>query len=203
MALVVLATGTLPQSARLSPEEQVGWNTEWTTTASWLDTVGLSQIVGSGWFTALCIMLLINITAGILCSINRKLAFYRGDQKPKYELRGNNFLVEVPTFLGNKPGSAGKTVCMRGLPGLFGLILFHMGIAVIVLASLWRGTVDFSDYIELSQGEVFSGQPGKFQRHQPPPETFDFILRLDRAEIIVRDGKYLDEFRGHFSYRQG
>jgi len=201
MTLVILAAGTLPQSARLSPEEQAGWATEWETTASWLDTLGLSQIVGSSWFTVLCIVLLINITAGTLVSFSRKLAFLRGTLKPQYELHGSGELSEVPSFLGKKPENIGVTVRMGGVPGLFGLTLFHLGIAVIVLASFWRGAVDFSDYLELSEGEVFSGQPGKFQRLQAPSEPFNAILRLDRAEIEVRDGKYLGEYRAHFSYR--
>ncbi len=203
MTLVVLAAGTLPQSARLSPEEQIGWETEWEATASWLDTLGLSQIVGSGWFTALCVVLVINMSAGILVSFRHKLAFYRGDLKPKYEIQGSGSLLGSPPFLGKKPDSTSTVSQVRGALGLFGLTLFHIGLAVIVLAGFWRGAMDFSDYIELSEGEVFSGQPHKFQRRQAPPELFDAILRLDRAEIEVRDGKYMGEFRGHFSYKQG
>ncbi|MCF6353656.1 MAG: cytochrome c biogenesis protein ResB [Candidatus Polarisedimenticolaceae bacterium] len=202
MTLAVLAAGTLPQSARLSPEEQVGWDTEWEAAASWLDTLGLSQIVGSGWFIGLCVILLINMTAGTLLSIGRKWAFYRGNLKPGYELRGSGVAPAVsPPFFTKKAASAGAVSQLRGAPGLFGLPLFHLGIAVIVLAAFWRGAMDFSDYLELSVGEVFSGQPAKFQRRQPPPEPFDAVIRLDRAEIEVRDGKYMGEFQGHFSYQ--
>ncbi len=202
MTLAVLAAGTLPQSARLSPEEQVGWDTEWETTASWLDTLGLSQIVGSGWFTGLCVVLLINMTAGTLAAFSRKWAIYRGHSKPGYELRGSGAAPAVPPpFFKKSTGGMGTVSQMRGAPGLFGLTIFHLGIAVVVLAAFWRGAMDFSDYLELSVGEVFSGQPGKFQRRQPPPEPFDAVIRLDRAEIEVRNGKYMGEFRGHFSYQ--
>ncbi len=202
MTLVTLAAGTLPQSARLSPEEQTGWDTEWETTASWLDTLGLSQIVGSGWFAGLCIVLLVNITAGTLVSFGRKQAFYRGDLKPAYELQGSGTPPAVaPPFFGKRASGNGTASQMRGTPGLFGLTLFHLGIVVIVLGGFWRGAVDFSDFVELSVGEVFSGQPGKFQRRQPPAEPFDAVIRLDRAEIEVRDGKYMGEFRGYFSYQ--
>jgi len=202
MTLVALAAGSLPQSARLSPKQQAEWETEWEATASWLDTLGLSQIVGSDWFAALCIILLINLTAGILASFSRKLAFYRGDLPPNYELQHRGSMPDVPSFLGTPPKIVGKQSRMRGIPGLFGLTLFHLGIAVIVLACFWRGALDFSDFVELSVGEVFSGQPDKFQRRQPPPEPFDAVLRLDRADIEVRDGKYMGEYRGHFSYQQ-
>ncbi len=202
MTLAVLAAGTLPQSARLSPEEQIGWDTEWETTASWLETLELSQIVGSGWFTGVCVVLLINMTAGTLVSFGRKWAFYRGDLKPGYELRGSGAppAVALP-FFGKRPDGIGVVSQMRGTPGLFGLTLFHLGIAVIVLVGFWRGAMGFSDFMELSVGEVFSGQPGKFQRRQIPPEPFDAVISLDRAEIEVRDGKYMGEFRGYFSYQ--
>lgn len=202
MTLAVLAAGTLPQSARLSPKEQVGWDTEWEATASWLDTLGLSQIVGSGWFTGLCVVLLINMTAGTLVSLGRKWAFYRGDLKPGYELRGSGATPAAPPpFFTKGTAGVGTVSQLRGALGLFGLPLFHLGIAVIVLAAFWRGAMDFSDYLELSVGEVFSGQPAKFQRRQPPPEPFDAVIRLDQAEIEVRDGKYMGEFHGHFSYQ--
>jgi len=202
MTLAVLAAGTLPQSARLSPEEQIGWDTEWETTASWLDTLGLSQIVGSDWFTWLCIALLINMTAGTLTSFSRKWAFYRGDLKPGYELRGRGSApASSPPFFEKRPDGAGSISQLRGAPGLLGLSLFHLGIAVIVLAGFWRGAMDFSGFLELSVGEVFSGQPGKFQRRQMPPEPLDAVIRLDRAEIEVRDGKYMGGFRGYFSYQ--
>ena len=202
MTLVALAAGSLPQSARLSPKQQAEWETEWEATASWLDTLGLTQIVGSDWFVALCIILLINMTAGILRTINRKLAFYQGELQPQYELQHSGAVPEIPSFLGRKPEGTGTQSRVQGIPGLFGLMLFHLGIAVIVLAGFWRGAMDFSDYVELSVGEVFSGQPGKFQLRQAPPEPFDAVLRLDRADIEVRDGKYMGEFRGHFSYQQ-
>ena len=202
MALVVLAAGSLPQSTRLSPQQRMEWETEWETTASWLDTLGLSQIVGSDWFTALCVLFLINMSAGILRSFSRKLAFYRGDLKPQYQLQRSGALPEVPSFLSRPPEGTGAQGRVRGTPGLFGLTLFHLGIAVIVLAAFWRGAMDFSDFVELSVGEVFSGQPSKFQLRQPPPESFDAVLRLDRADIEVRDGKYMGEYQGHFSYQQ-
>jgi len=202
MTLVALAAGSLPQSARLSPEQQTEWETEWEATASWLDTFGLSQIVGSDWFAALTIVLLINMTAGILLSFRRKLAFYRGELKPQYELQRSGPGPEPPPFLGEKPEGVGSQSRVQGIPGLFGLTLFHLGIAVVVLAGFWRGAMDFSDYVELSVGEVFSGQPSKFQLRQEPPEPFDAVLRLDRADIEVRDEKYMGEFRGHFSYQQ-
>ncbi len=203
MTLAVLAAGTLPQSARLSPAEQAGWDTEWEMAASWLDTLGLSQIVGSGWFVGLCILLLVNMTAGILVSLGHKRAFLRGELKPGYEQRGVGAAPAVPPPLcaGRSAGKRGVVVRLQGVAGLFGLTLFHLGIAVIVLAAFWRGAMDFSDYLELSVGEVFAGQPGKFQRRQPPPEPFDAVIRLDRAEIEVREGKYMGEFQGHFSYQ--
>ncbi len=202
MSLAVLAAGTLPQSARLSPEEQMGWDTEWEMTASWLDTLGLSQIVGSAWFAWLCVALLINMTAGTLVSLGRKWAFYRGDLKPRYELRGRGVAPAVmPPFFMQRAASSGTISQLRGVLGLFGLPLFHLGIAVIVLAGSWRGATDFSDFVELSVGEVFSGQPSKFQRRQTPPEPFDAVIRLDRAEIEVREGKYMGEFQAHFSYQ--
>lgn len=203
MTLAVLAAGTLPQSARLSPEEQIGWQTEWEATASWLDTLGLSQIVGSWWFTALCIALLVNMAAGIWVSAGRKLDFYKGRWLPTYEVQGAGAAPEVPPpLLAGKQAAAGSIAKVSGIAGLFGLTLFHLGLAVIVLAGFWRGAIDFTDFVELSVGEVFSGQPHKFQRRQAPPEPFEAILRLDRAEITVRDEKYMGEFKGHFSYKR-
>ncbi len=202
MTLAVLAAGSLPQSARLSPEQQVGWQMQWERTASWLDTLGLSQIVGSWWFTALCIALLVNMTAGILTSLGRKLDFYKGRSRPSYELQGTGAVPEdLPPLLRRVPSETGSMARVCGVVGLFAPALFHLGLAVIVLAGFWRGAIDFTDFVELSVGEVFSAQPHKFQRRQAPPETFDAVLRLDGADITVRDGKYLGEFAGYFTYQ--
>jgi len=66
LALLAVLGGTLPQSARLSPQEQQGWQQEWSASSGWLDSLRLSDVFGAWWFWALCTVLLLNLLAGTL-----------------------------------------------------------------------------------------------------------------------------------------
>ncbi|MEW6647352.1 MAG: cytochrome c biogenesis protein ResB [Pseudomonadota bacterium] len=66
LALLVALGGTLPQTARLSPQERQGWQQEWSVSSGWLDSLRLSDMFGAWWFWALCAVLLLNLLAGTL-----------------------------------------------------------------------------------------------------------------------------------------
>lgn len=204
MVIAVLAAGTLPQSSRLSPKQNLDWQAEWEQSAAWFDLIGLSDVVGSWWFNLLCIALIINLLSGMWVLVRRKQAFYRGVLKPSYEIQGTGRLPEkLPCSKKTPEGSAGRQVYFQGTAGLLGAPIFHLGIAVIVLAGFWRGAMDFSDFLELSVGEVFTGHPSKYQRQKAPPTPLDAVIRLESVDIEVSGDKYVSEFRGHFSYRLG
>lgn len=66
LALLAALGGTLPQTARLSPQERQGWQQEWSASSGWLDSLHLSDMFGAWWFWALCTVLLLNLLAGTL-----------------------------------------------------------------------------------------------------------------------------------------
>ena len=204
LVLTSIAAGSLPQSARLSPEQQQGWQTDWEATASWFDTLGLSHIVGSWWFQALCILMVVNMLAGILVAIGRKWAFCKGELRPSHELEGMGaFSGELPPGLKVTPANGATSSRVRGVLGLLGLPLFHVGIAIIVAGGFWSAQTDYSDFMELSVGEVFDGNPAKTQRKRPLPLPFDAKVRLDQLNIKVREGKYMELAQAQFSYQEG
>ena len=202
ITLAVLGAGTLPQSTRLSPDEQEGWQTEWETTSYWFDTLGISDIVGSWWFAALCVILIINMTAGTIDAFLRKWAFFKGSQKHSHEAQGSGLPPEgITHFIGGSVTTAESTSRIRGTLGLLGLPLAHLGIALIVLASFWRAETGFNDYFELSVSEVFAGETSKLQRRQPLPSELDTLIQLDRVNIEVAEGDYIGELQGFFSFQ--
>lgn len=202
LVIASIAAGSLPQSARLSPEQQRGWQTDWEATASWFDSLGISHIVGSWWFQALCILMVINMLAGILVAIGRKWAFYQGKLKPTHELTGGgDFSGDPPPGLKQKAIKQSNSR-VGGILGLFGLPIFHLGIAIIVAGGFWSSQTDYSDFIELSVGEIFAGNPGKMQRQLPLPAEFNARIRLDRVHVEIKDGKYVEQAQGYFSYQE-
>ena len=71
LAVAAVLGGTLPQSVRLTSEDQQGWQQEWGSSTGWLEILHLSGIYGSPWFWGLCLLLLLNLSAGTLQLIMR------------------------------------------------------------------------------------------------------------------------------------
>lgn len=66
VAAVAVLGGTLPQSARLSPQERQGWQQEWSASSGWLESLRLADVFGAWWFWLLCVLLLLNLVTGTL-----------------------------------------------------------------------------------------------------------------------------------------
>ena len=204
LTLASLLGGTLPQKGRLSPQQQLGFQTEWGGVSSWMDVLGFSNVFGSRWFTALSLLLLVNLVAGTLTSVVRRYRWYRGNRtKPTHELRGLNHerMARLAVQFGFVP-RAGKWVW--GVPGLFGLPLFHLGIAVVVAGGMWSGAVGFGAHLELSEGELYAGRNDKLavDRGEAMPEELAALLRLEKVYVETSAHKTVRELRAHFSYRE-
>ncbi len=199
LLLAVAAGGTLPQTNRLSPEQLSAWFSEWPIASAVLDTVGLSNVFGSGWFLLLVLLLLLNMTAGISLSISYRFAQYSGTRQPRYLLRGEGPLPDLALLMVGRQKE--DRVYQRGLLGLIGTPLFHLGIALIVLAALWSAWEGYGAHFELSEGESYAGQTERLKTDKGWSHTvkFDALLRLDSVHVEMKDGKYLIDLKAKFS----
>ncbi|HEC17005.1 MAG TPA: hypothetical protein ENI99_10630 [Sedimenticola sp.] len=206
LTLAVAAGGTLPQIGRLSSSELTAWYNDWPALAAWLDFFDLSRVFGSGWFLALCLALLVNMAAGMVVCVSRRYGRYRGRAAVTHRLRGAGPLPATPPPLFEPPGAGPvRPGCRaRGVAGLWGIPLFHAGIALIVLGGLWSSWVGYGAHLELAEGEPYSGGRGKLvpDRGDLPPFEFGVSLRLDRVHLEVAGGKYLRELQAHFSIQE-
>ena len=201
MALVVVVGGTLPQVGRLASEDLLSFRNEWPLLAAWMNYLSLSAIFSSDWFLLLCLLLFINITAGTILSVIRRVALYQGRVRPTLQLHGKGPVPAMPPPLLD---GAAATRIARGRWGLLGLPLFHFGIAVVVAGGWWSSWAGYAAHLELSEGEVFSGKQNKLvvERASSAPPEFTALLRLDRVLVEVVDGKYLRELQAYFSLQR-
>ena len=202
LAVASMLGGTLPQTARLSPQVQQGFQTDWSGISSWLEMLGLSNLFGSEWFAILYTALLINLVAGVAYSIARRYAWYRGRVPPRFQLQGKGHLpLQLPVPFGTLSPSGRQS---RGMFGLWGTPLFHGGIAVIVLGGIWSASVGFGAHLELSVGETYRGQQKKLvmDRGDSMPAGLDAVLHLDGIDVEVSQQKRLQTLRARFSYRR-
>jgi len=199
LLLAVAAGGTLPQTNRLSPEQLSAWFSEWPIASAVLDTVGLSNVFGSWWFLLLVLLLLLNMAAGISLSISYRLAQYSGARQPRYLLQGEGAPPDLALLMVGRQKE--DRVYRRGLLGLIGTPLFHLGIALIVLAALWSAWEGYGAHFELSQGESYAGQTERLKTDKGWSHTvkFDALLRLDSVHVEMKDGKYLIDLKAKFS----
>lgn len=205
LGLAVLAGGTLPQVGRMSPAEFSAWYNDWPNLAVWSEFLGLNRVFGSVGFLVINIALLINMTAGMVVSISRRYTRYQGRSRPSYQASGEDLPPHLlPPLLSHPVKEEGTVLIKRGLLGLWGIPLFHLGIGIIVLGGIWSGYEGFGAHFELREGGAFSGQPEQLglSRGSFLPAEFGASLRLDRAEVEVTDGKYLKERKAHLSMQQ-
>lgn len=206
LALAVVVGGTLPQTLRMTTAELSGWQNGWPRISALFDWTGLSAVFSSWWFSALCIALLANLVAGIALHVSYLSVWMRGVTAPTYCLRG----------MGSVPEGAARGVGLAALPeagmwsrtqgwaGLWGTPLFHAGIVVIVAGALLSASDRFGAHLELSEGEVFRGEPGKLSKDKFSVASMaEFgVLRLDRLNAQVMEGKYLRELQAFFTAQE-
>ena len=199
LAFSALLGGTLPQTGRLSPGQLQGFQAEWSVISSWLDMLGFSYVFGSWWFFILYIALLGNLAAGTVLSIVYRYRWYQGKAKPAYQFHGVAPALEQQGY-----SSRWMDNRIQGVAGLWGLPLFHLGIAMIVLGGLWSSVSGFGAHLELSEGELYAGQQEKLavDRGRSLPAELNALLRLDQVYVELSEHKHLRELQAHFSYQE-
>lgn len=172
---VAMLGGTLPQSARLSPEERQQWQTDWSAWSVWLDSLRLSDIFGSTWFLSLVALLVVNLGVGTFLSMVRRWRQWR---------------------------TAAEGGDGWGLLGLIGVPALHLGLLVIVVGAVISMRSGFGAHLELTEEEVYEGGPDKLIIDRgEAPERLPGTLRLDRAQVGIEAGGYLRELAATLTYR--
>jgi cytochrome c biogenesis protein ResB len=205
LGLAVLAGGTLPQAGRVSTEEFNAWYNAWPTLAVWSSFLGLDRVFSATWFLGLNLLLLINMAAGMVVSISRRYALYKGTAPPRQRIAGRTHRpVALPPMFNAADGLEISRIKSNGAVGLLGIPLFHLGIAIIILGGIWSGWAGFGGHFELSEGRSFDGRQDRLtvDRGTTLPVEFGARLRLDRVQVEVAEGKYLRELKAHVSVQQ-
>lgn len=175
LALAVMLGGSLPQRPRLSPDDLSAWETEWGQGVALLDGLQLSHIFGAWWFDALCLLLMLNLLLGTLTCLRRRLGEAR--------------------------------TCARPLPqalGLWGSPLAHLGMLIMLGGAYLSALGGFGAHLELSEGELFSGEAQKLRvdRGRYTAGQFKAALRLDRVGIELREGGHLRDLQLELTHQK-
>lgn len=187
LALAAIAGGTLPQSARLSPQELDAWHQAWPQLSLWLERLGLGDLYATTGFLFLYVALVVNLTAGTVAHVAYLLAWFKGET-PARTLS----LFSLPPALVTLP-EAGPNGRCRGGWGLAGLPLLHAGIVVIVVAALVNSSDRLGAHFELAEGEVLSQAKGKLLLDRDSRQLGDelgFRLRLDALRVELEGGRF-------------
>lgn len=198
LALAATAGGSLPQLDRLSPAELDAWQTDWPRLAPAFDGLGLSRVYGSIGFTVLCLALGANLFAAMAIHVARMLAWFRGKAPPTHRMSGAGALP---------PGLARRFAVhdesRRQEFALFGVPLLHLGFVMLVAGVALNTPARFGAHLELSEGEIYAGQPDKLllETGSDPARIPDFRLRLDRLHVDLEAGKHLTGLRADITLR--
>ncbi|MDP2783812.1 MAG: cytochrome c biogenesis protein ResB [Sulfurimicrobium sp.] len=187
LVVAALAGGTLPQSARLSPQELDAWHQAWPLLSLWLERLGLADVYASTGFFALYVALIVNLTAGTVAHVAYLLAWFRGEASAR-----TLSLSALPPALVSLP-EAGPNGRRRGGWGLAGLPLLHAGVVVIVVAALVNSSDRLGAHFELAEGEVLSQAKGKLlleRGSRLPGDELGFRLRLDALRVEMESGRF-------------
>ena len=177
IGLVALLGGTLPQSARLSPEERQQWQTDWSAWSVWLDSLRLSDIFGAPWFLALVGLLAVNLAVGTIRCTSRRWRQWRAGRRQ----------AEGPA---------------PGLLGLVGVPVLHLGLLVTLSGALISMQAGFGAHLELTEGEVYHGGRDKLiLARGEAPGVLPGPVRLDRARVEIEEGRYLRELAATVTHR--
>ncbi len=199
LTLAAAAGGTLPQLGRLSPAELNDWQTSWPLLAQTLQWLGLSGVYGSRWFAALCLLLVVNVAAAMAVHGLRTLSWLRGESGPSHRMAGDG---PVPHLLVRQVNAQNNTLLHRA--GLLGVPLLHLGVIALVVGATLNASGRFAAHLELSEGEIFAGQPDKLlveSEGRRGNKTPDFRLRLDRLNVAIGEGKQLAELQAMLTLR--
>lgn len=199
LVVAAIAGGTLPQSARLSPQELNAWHHAWPMLSLWLERFGLADVYASPGFSALCAALIVNLTAGTAAHAAYLLAWFRGKTPPARSL----LLSMLPPALISLP-EAGPDGRHSGSWGLLGLPLLHAGVVVIAVAASVHASQRLGAHFELAEGEVLSEAKGKLLAEggsRLPGEELGFRLRLDALRVEI-DGGHLKELQARLSLQE-
>lgn len=200
LAIAVLAGGTLPQEGRLSGAELDAWRGQWPVLSRWFEASGLSAIHASNWFLVLCLLLTLALAVGMALHFQRMRDWLGGQTQPARRLAAAG---PLPPGLA-RVFPSGEGFVVRGRAGAWGLLLFHCGVAVIIVAGLVSGSNRFAAHLELAEGESFDGRRDKLVLEggeAPAAEEMGFRLRLDRLVADIRGGD-MRELQAWLSYQQ-
>lgn len=199
LALAAIAGGTLPQLGRLTPDELNAWQTSWPLLAQALQWLGLSSVYGSWWFVALYLLLVVNMAAAMLAHGGRIFVWLRGEARPTHRMAGEG---QAPSFFARQIDAQHNFPFHR--VGLLGLPLLHLGVIALIAGATLNASGRFAAHLELSEGEIFAGQPDKLivesegDRSNNAPA---FRLRLDQLHVGIGEGKHLSELQATLTVR--
>lgn len=187
LTLAALVGGTLPQSARLSPQELDAWHQAWPLLSPWLERFGLADVYASTGFLALYVTLVVNLAAGMVFHVVWLLAWFRGKTPARTQI-----FSSLPPALRTLP-DAGPNGQRLGSWGLAGMPLLHAGVVIIIVAAVVNSSDRLGAHFELAEGEMLSQVKGKLlleRGSRQPGEELGFRLRLDKLRVEMEGGRY-------------
>lgn len=198
LALAAAAGGSLPQSERLSPVELDAWQAGWPLLAKVLDRLGLSGVYASTWFAVLCAAIGVNLLAAMVVHGAHVLAWLHGKAPPSHRMDGAGALPAQLARL-----FASRDEHRRHGFGLLGVPLLHLGFVMLVAGVVLNTPTRFGAHLELSEGEIYAGQPDKLllETGSDPASIPDFRLRLDRLHVDLEAGRHLTGLRADITLR--
>ncbi|MFZ5640185.1 MAG: cytochrome c biogenesis protein ResB [Bacillota bacterium] len=151
-----------------NPGNYQGWAVKYPLLAPVVESLGLNNIFRTWWFAALGVTFFTNLAACTLQQLRQCLKIWRRRHEPLETeplaefVAGEEYLIvrdeAVKSFnrAGYKyTGASGDTLFMeKHRWGIWGSLLFHVGLIIIVFGSLVSGAVKTTGYMMVAEGET-------------------------------------------------
>lgn len=98
-------------------------------------------------------------------------------------------------------------LAVKGVPGGYGMVLFHASLLLIVLGAAVTGLSRFNGYVMIGEGQYYDGRPEMLLYTQRAPlyrnENIPFALRVDSIATEYNKDGILRDFSTNVSYADG
>lgn len=189
----------IPQISEKTPHFFVAWQAASPLKYALIRFLQLDRIYTSVWFLALIALITCSLSCSLYYQIKRALRARqlspgsKMGSKPGSSCRAQvteNTLRRVMRQRGYRPfaagSSSGNLVFSKNKVGLWGGVVFHLGLLCIILAGLWNAGLRQRGLAILTVGESFSGQTNKWANTRTGMLTGPFTPKLTA---------HLDEFQ--------
>lgn len=218
LCLVIPSTfGMLIPQMEINPTGYQEWADKYSFAVPVIELIGLHNVFYTRWFALISIVFFVNL---LTCTLIQGLKNYRTWINRNHPISAENFAVItvlqdinqtreiiLSTFTSKGYRLAGQTsdrlIFEKGRFGIWGSLLFHTGLIIIVLGALISGAYKISGYMMVAEGEVRTEAHDNYDAIFEGPffsesKHYGFGVTLDKQRLIYDKQGQLDYVSSDF-----